>query len=179
MENIDQIVLPDFGKKEKKEKEPKKVLVEKTQLSKINRKIDCNFCQTEKILNPAQYQTLFNLHDTEEKLKAEFMCKSCEMEMKRNPILFWAIHGNCFEILAKQVKTVFDDYRSSARSTQDLVNLQTDTMQLMLDSKIKDSSVEFLLTNNLPTGLAIRNVPFVGTVTLNVYETKTNRIIIQ
>ena len=85
MENIKSIILPDFkAKKTRSKKEPTKILIEKESLSRTNRTLICKYCESDRILNPDQYQSLFDLHGSEEKVNEEFQCKPCEMNMKNN-----------------------------------------------------------------------------------------------
>lgn len=169
--------MPNLAaKKTKPKKEPKKVLVEKEQLSRVNRNITCNYCETEKILNPDQYQARYDIYGDEETLKSEFMCKNCEMEMKRNPIAFWTIHGEIFHTLSKNIKNIFDSFKNSNKGPTDVLNLQNFTTKHLFENSIHQ--FEFVIKEGLPISLKIKQMPFVGTVTLNVYEQRKNRIVI-
>ncbi len=57
MEDISSIILPDLSKSKKTKftQFPKTVLVEKQELSKVNRTVVCIYCENEKVLNPNQY----------------------------------------------------------------------------------------------------------------------------
>lgn len=175
MENIESIILPDLSKKPKTEKPPKKVLVEKEVVSRINRNVTCGYCEIEKILNPDQYQLLLDTHGTED----EFMCKSCEVAMKRTPLEFWTIHGPQFKIMCKHLKNTFDSYKASAAQGQpDALKLQADSAAIMLANKIVDPNYEFVIENQIPVAMRIKNFPCVGSVVLRVYEQGKNRIVI-
>jgi len=177
MENTDSIILPDFeAKKTRPKKEPKKVLVEKETLPRTNRTVVCKFCESDRILNPDQYQSLFDLHGSEEKVSEEFFCKPCEMSMKNNPFLFWVIYGEPLQILSKNLKTSFDIYKTSSRSREDAVALQNMSISFMKEAKILDPNFEFIIIDQIPVGMKIKNFPFVGTVILNVYESRKQRI---
>ena len=179
MENIDSIILPDFkAKKTRPKKENKKVLVEKETLPRINRTVVCKYCESDRILNPDQYQSLFDLHGSEEKVAEEFCCKPCEMHMKNNPFYFWVTYGEPLHILSKNLKTTFDIYKTSARSQADAVALQNMTVSFMKEVKISDSNFEFIIVDRVPVGMKIKNFPFVGEVILNVYENRKQRITI-
>ena len=179
MENIDNIILPDFkAKKTRSKKEPKKVLVEKETLPRTNRTVVCKFCESDRILNPDQYQSLFDLHGSEEKISQEFCCKPCEMHMKNNPFSFWVIYGEHLQVLSKNLKTTFDLYKSSSKSPADAVALQNMSIAFLKEVKILEPNFEFIVIDHLPVGMKIKNFPFVGTVILNVYENKKQRITI-
>lgn len=180
MENIDNIILPDFkAKKTRIKKEPKKVLVEKESLPRVNRTVICKYCSNERILNPDQYQNLFDSYGSEEKVNEEFFCKPCDMNMKNNPFLFWSIHGEQLQILSKNLKTAFDVYKSSSKNPSDAVAMQNMSVSFLKECKIFDPNFEFIIIDRLPVGIKIKNFPFVGTVILNVYENRNQRIIIQ
>lgn len=180
MENIDNIILPDFkAKKTRPKKEPKKVLVEKEALPRINRTVVCKFCGCDRILNPDQYQNLFDLHGSEEKVNEEFCCKPCEMNMKNNPFLFWTTYGEQLHVLSKNLKTAFDIYKSSSKSPSDAVAMQNMSVSFLKECKIFDPNFEFIIVDRLPVGLKIKNFPFVGNVVLNVYENRKQRIIVE
>jgi hypothetical protein len=180
MENINSIIIPDFkAKKSRLKKQPQKILVEKQSLSRINRPLNCRYCESEKILNPDQYQNLFDLHGSEEKLKEEFFCKPCEMNMRGNPFLFWSIYGEHFHILSKNLKTVFEIYKTSSKSPSDAIALQTMSFSFLKECKISDNNYEFIIIDKLPIGMKIKNIPYVGTIVLNIYENRKNRITIE
>ena len=185
MENTNSIILPDFkakktrNKKSASKKESKKVLVEKEALPRTNRTVFCKYCESERILNPDQYQSLFDLHGSDEKVNEEFCCKPCEMSMKNNPFYFWTIYGEQLHVLSKNLKTAFDIYKTSAKSSADAVAMQNMSVSFLKECKIFDPNFEFIIVDRLPVGLKIKNFPFVGTVVLNVYENRKQRIIIQ
>jgi hypothetical protein len=178
MENIDSIILPDLTKKPKTEKPPKKVLVEKSVVSRVNRNVVCGYCEIEKILNPDQYQLLLDTHG-EDKIAEEYICKPCEMNMKRNPLEFWAIHGPQFKIMIKHLKNSFDSYKHSTRQGPDAVKLQTDVASIMFANKIVDPNYEFITENWIPVAMKIKNFPCVGSIILRVYEQGKNKIVIE
>jgi hypothetical protein len=177
MENIDTIILPDLQeKKPRAKKEPKQVLVQKTILPRINRTLTCNFCKSEKILNPDQFQLLFDIHETEDKVAEDFMCKQCEMQMKRNPYEFWTIHGNQFFELAKEIKVEFELFKQAAKTQPNVLTLQNKCTTILGNYRIANDNYEFITSNQLPIAIKIRNVPFVGAVILNVYENREKRV---
>ena len=177
MENVESIILPDFDAKPKRQKKASKtVLVEKESLPRVNRTVVCNYCDTGKVLNPEQYQILFNMHENEEKLQAEFMCKACEMAAKRNPVEFWTVHGEQLHDLSKNLKTAFDLYKNSARQPQDAVAMQTMSINFLKDCHIFEPNFEFVTENRVPVALKIKSIPYVGTVVLKVYESRKYRI---
>jgi hypothetical protein len=173
--------MPAFEGKPKKagkpKKEPTKVLVEKEVLAKTNRTVICKYCESPRILNPDQYQTLFDQYESEEKLNEEFMCKPCDMDMKRNPIKFWTLFGEPLQILSKNLKAAFEAYRMSARTDADVVSMQTTCIAMLKECKIVEPNFEFIIHERFPVALAIKNIPYVGTVILRVYEQqRKNRI---
>lgn len=180
MENIKSIILPDFkAKKTRSKKEPTKILVEKESLPRTNRTLVCKFCESDRILNPDQYQSLFDLHGSEEKVNEEFQCKPCEMSMKNNPFFFWAMYGEHLHILSKNLKTAFDIYKTSSKSSTDAVAMQNMSTSFLKECKILDPNFEFIIIDKLPVGMKIKNFPFVGNIILNVYENKKQRIIFE
>jgi hypothetical protein len=46
----------------------------------------------------------------------------------------------------------------------------------MKEAKILDPNFEFIIIDQIPVGMKIKNFPFVGTVILNVYESRKQRI---
>lgn len=186
MENIESFILPDItapkttkASKGPAKKAPAKVLVEKEVLSRVNRTVVCNYCDADKILNPDQYQQLFDIHGNEESLKAEFMCKPCEMEMKRNPIRFWTLFGEPLQVLSKHLKNAFESFRNSAHTNQDVVNMQTQCMVHLKECRIIEPNFEFVIQDRQPVAMRIKNIPYVGSLILKVYEQRRNRINIE
>lgn len=176
MENIDDIIIPSEPAKKTAKKVNKTVLVEKESLPRVNRKVTCGYCQVDKILNPKQYQELFDVHGSEEKVESEFMCKPCEMDMKKNPFMFWAKYGNVFDPLIKEIRTIFDSFRASKREVSDGVQLQNSTTVLFSNSKVPDTNFEFLIENGSPVGILIKNMPFVGQIYLLPYSSGKDRV---
>lgn len=176
MENIETIIIPSPVKKEKVESK-KKVLVEKESLPRKNRTITCKYCQVDKILNPDQYQALFDAcGSSDERIKDEFMCKSCEMSMKRNPFLFWTNHGDAFSSISRDIKAIFDTFKNSKREVSDAVQLQNSSVSVMQNYNIPDFNFEFIVSDGLPSGIKIKNLPFVGPISLNVYKTGKEKV---
>lgn len=177
MEDTNKINLPDLSKKSKAKKQ--KNTEQKETLPRTNREINCIYCENQKILNPDQYQALFDLHGSEQKVNEEFFCKPCEMQMRNNPFKFWTIYGEQFKTLIKNLKTTFEIYKSSSHSLEDATALQNMATSFLKECKIKEPNFEFIITDRNPVGMTIKSVPFVGDVVLNVYESKNNRIIIR
>ncbi len=171
--------MPDLSAKPKTSKPPKKVLVEKETLSRVNRTVICPYCESEKILNPDQYQILFDYHGTEQAVLDEFMCKACEMDMKRNPIKFWAIYGEPLQILSKNLKSAFDQYKNSSRGEPDAVNMQVSCSAFLKEFKIVEPNFEFIIVDRLPIAMKIRHFPCIGNIILRVYEQRKNRIYVE
>lgn len=177
MENIDSIILPDLAPKKRPKKEPEKILVEKQTLSRVNRTIACRYCEEEKILNPDQYQALFDLHEDEEKIKEEFFCKSCDVKMRKNPYEFWARKGDSLHELSKSLRNVFEAFKISQKTQNDVFVLQNSCAGILSQSKISPDNVEFTIDSGNPISLKIKNFPFIGEVVINVYEPKASRIL--
>lgn len=177
MEDIKKIELPVFPKKLGRKAKIK--TIEKQLLPRINRDLVCIYCNSDKILNPDQYQALFDLYGDETKIQQEFYCKPCEMVMKKNPFIFWTLYGEGFKQLFKNLKTTFDVYKSSSRSVEDATALQSMTVNFLKECKIKEPNFEFIINEKIPTGMIIKSVPFVGDVHLNVYESGNDRIVIK
>lgn len=177
MENLDSIILPDLTPKKRQKKEPEKILVEKQKLSRINRTITCKYCEEEKILNPDQYQALFDLHDSEEKIAEEFFCKSCDVKIRKNPFEFWARKGESLHELSKNLKSVFESFRVSQKTQNDVFVLQNSCAGILSQCKITPENVEFIIDDGNPTSLKIKNFPFIGEVVIHVYEPKPSRIL--
>jgi hypothetical protein len=177
MEDLSSIILPDLSKnKVKRAKPAKTVLVEKQELSRVNRTVTCGFCENEKILNPDQYQSLFESLGSEEKIQEEFMCKSCEVSMRRNPFDFWTRYGEHYQTLSKSLRQIFDRYAASNRTSNDALILQNSTFDVIKNCKILPENIEFVIDNLNPVALKIKSVPFVGEVLLRIYEPKNSRI---
>lgn len=175
MEDITTFVLPELAKKPEKQKKPVKTVLDvKERLPKQNRTIPCAYCGEDKIIAPDTYQLLFDTHGSDEKILEEFMCKSCEMAMKRNPFLFWAEHGAILHELSNKLKTVFSQYNE----TKNLLALQTDGTNIMHGYGIFETNFDWIVENQAPVGMTIKNFPFIGNITLKVYEQRKNRIII-
>jgi hypothetical protein len=178
MEDITSIILPDLSPKKRQKKEPEKILVEKQKLSRINRTIVCKYCEEEKILNPDQYQALFDLHGSEEKINEEFYCKSCDVKMRKNPYEFWARKGDSLHELGKNLKNVFESFRVSQKSQNDVFVLQNSCAGILSQNKISPDNVEFIIDNQgNPTSLKIKNFPFIGEVMIHTYEPKATRLL--
>lgn len=177
MENIDSIILPDLAPKKRQKKEPEKILVEKQTLSRVNRTVKCIYCEEEKILNPDQYQALFDLHESEEKINEEFYCKPCDMKMRKNPYEFWARKGDSLHELSKTLKNIFESFRVSQKTQNDVFVLQNSCAGVLSQYKISPDNVEFTLDQENPNGLKIKNFPFIGEVLIKVYEPKQTRLL--
>lgn len=183
MENITDFVLPVLDKPEKQKKQkkqPKQILEERPRLPRTNRTIKCAFCSSEKILNPDQYQGLFDYWGNEEKIEREFMCKDCDVAQKENPILFGAKHGELFINLTKKIRAAFEVFNSSTRTNEHIVALQNMVNSFLSEVKIDTRSAEYG-TEPAPNGfivktLKLNNMPFIGTITLHPYEQPINRI---
>jgi hypothetical protein len=98
--------------------------------------------------------------------------------MKNNPFSFWVIYGDHLQVLSKNLRTAFDLYKSSSKSPADAVALQNMSIAFLKEAKILEPNFEFIIIDYLPVGMKIKNFPFVGTVILNVYENKKQRITI-
>lgn len=166
--------LDETPVEESKKKAPKKVLDVKERLMKVNRTVKCIFCDTERILNPDQYQTYFDYWGTEERVDKNFFCKPCDVKMQDNPIKFWFLNGDDLKTLSKNLKACFDLYTRSPRAQNDLLSLQSMSTAFLNAAKIDGSNFEFIVSNAVPVAMKIKNIPFVGDLQLNVYE---NRIL--
>lgn len=175
MENINTFILPEIKKPEKPKKESKKILDTKERLTRVNREVTCAYCDELKILNPDHYQLLYDIHGSDEKISAEYMCKPCEMKSKGNPVVFWLKHGELLQNVSKDLKDLFDAFNGSLRTQQDLVvfdNIIRDNLKVL-----NISSYTILLErDNTAKGVQFKNFPFVGTINLKIYEQRKNRI---
>ena len=111
-------------------------------LSKVNRPMNCIFCETERILNPQQYQAYYDYWGDEDKIKRNFVCKPCEVKQNDNPFLFWLTNHE----MVKRLTTNF-----------------------LQQNKIDSANMEFILENQLPVAIKIKNMPFVGTFEFRPY----------
>lgn len=184
MENTTEFVLPVLGKPEKPKKQPKKqpkqILEERARLPRTNRTIKCAFCASEKILNPDQYQALFDYWGNEEKIEREFMCKECEVSQKENPILFWAQHGELFINLTKKIRAAFEIYNASIRTNEHIIVLQNMVnsflIECTIDTRLAEYGTEPAANGFTVKTLKLNNMPFIGTVTLHPYDQPSNRV---
>lgn len=185
MENIDDLILPESIKKPKKttrkKSKPKTIKTDKTVLARTNREVPCAYCQETRVLNPDQYQRYFDYYGSEDKLKKEFVCKSCDMAMQDDPHTFWAKHSlgsKSFASLGKEIKDIIDMFKGSSRTPQDLQVFNRQVSDKVTEYHIKPENLEFVIdrASNLPIMLKISNLPFIGKITLKPYETKDNRI---
>lgn len=151
---------------------------DKKKLAKVNRNVTCIFCATERILNPEQYQAYFDYWGDEEKIKRNFVCQPCDTKQSENPFAFWVTHHEKTRKLTKGLKAIFEVYRASNKTDIDVKSLQDMTVHLLGEYQITGNNMEFIIENQLPAGVKIRNMPFVGTIELKPYnETKINIII--
>jgi hypothetical protein len=148
---------------------------EKKKLSKVNRELDCPFCGEKRILNPNQYQSYYDYWGDEDKIKRNFICKPCEVKQNENPFLFWLQHHESTRKANRALKAVFELYKSSRRTQEDILALQNMTVNVMSEYKIDPTNIEFITENNLPTAIRIKHMPFVGTFEFKPYnEVKIN-----
>jgi hypothetical protein len=175
MENIDTFILPDIKKPEKPKKEPKMVPNARDRLTRSNREVPCAYCSEIKILNPDQYQLLFDTHGSDEKIKDEYMCKPCDMKAKNNPVEFWLRHGEQLHVLAKDLKEVYDLFNASFKTQQDLVALNNIVRDKLSVLKISNFSI-LISRDNTARGIQLREFPFVGTINVKIYEDRKTRI---
>jgi hypothetical protein len=181
MEDIKSIILPDLSdKKNKKTPKPAKtVLVEKQELKRVNRTVKCIYCENDKILNPDQYQNLFDMYGSEEKVQEEFCCKQCEVVMRKNPFLFWSRYGEPLHDLIKSIKPVVNAFASSSKNLDAARSLQIGCLEVLKQHKVSPDNIEFISDTNLvPTVLKIKNMPFVGEIALFLNESRSNSILI-
>lgn len=180
MENIQDIIIPGFPiqveEEVKEKKKVKKILDVRERLPRTNREIKCIFCEQEKILNPDQYQAYYDYWGSEEKVEKEFFCKPCDVLMKENPIKFWFLKDSRILKLMKNLRTAFDLYRISSRGPNDAVTLQTMSVGFLKECNISDNNFEFIIQNQLPVAMKIKNIPFVGDLQLNVYANNITQI---
>lgn len=180
MEDTSKFNTPEFSNvvvEEKPKRDNLKEYREKKKLSKINRSIPCVFCETERILNPTQYQAYFDYWGDEDKIKRNFICQPCETKQNDNPFAFWINHHEKTRKLLKGLKAIFEVYKASTRSNGEVKTLQDTTISLLKENRISDGNMEFIIENQLPVGVRIRNMPFVGTIEMKPYnEIKINII---
>lgn len=146
-----------------KSKEPKK-------LAKVNRPINCIFCESERILNPKQYQSYFDYWGDEEKIKRNFVCKPCEMLQNENPFSFWLKNHDSVKKVVRALKAVFEVYKGSSKAQEDVVTLQNMTNNVLKDVHVDITKIEFLLENRLPVAVRVKNMPFVGDFEIRPYD---------
>jgi len=178
MEDINSIILPDFNKKpeEEKKKPLKKVPNARERLTRTNREVCCAYCGNSRILNPDQYQTLFDTYKSEEGVNANFMCKPCDMDSQENPIKFWTIHGNFWNPVMKEIKEMFEAFNSSNKTQQDFITLQRIIATPLKKVHIEGNYTILLSRDNFARGIQFKNFPFIGTLNIKVYEQKEKRI---
>lgn len=178
MEELNKIILPEFSKKtqEEKKKPLKKIPNSRERLGKTNREVKCSYCQTLKILNPSQYQSLFDFYGSEEKVEENYMCKPCDMDAKENPIKFWSLHGDFWNPLLKDLKDLFDAFNESNKSRNDFVTLQQIVAKKLLSVHIASEFTLLLERDNTARGIQLKKFPFIGTLNLKIYEQKEKRI---
>ena len=191
MEDKTNINLPDFTEKpntKKRTSVTKKanvkttVSVEKEILTRTNRDVICNYCNCSKILNPDQYQALYDIYNSEDALNKNFICKECEMDMKRNPMRFGVLHGEPLQELSRHIKAAFDIFNRSNKNDQSFNIMQSSVLFHMKERVIAEDNVEFVARQS-QTGpefhsIKIHNIPFIGTVTIKPYENIKNRVTI-
>lgn len=182
MENTNEFIVPETITKPRKKKEkiePKQILEERPRLTRTNRTIPCAYCSTEKILNPDQYQSMFDYWGNEEKIAREFMCKDCEVSMKENPIKFWAKHGELLPTLTRKVRAAFEVFNSSARGNNEIVTLQNMINsflgEVFIDPRLAEYGTEPAARGFLVKTLKLKTLPFIGNITIQPYESSNNR----
>lgn len=164
--------------KNSKKSEPKpEPVVESEKLPRVNRQILCIHCETEKILNPDQYQSYYDYWGDEDKIKRNFICKPCDMAIQNNPFRFYATYSELTRKFIKQLKSFFESYRTSQRLPQDVNNLGSSVTQLCQEYNFYKadfvSNCEYILdtVKQLPIGLRLKCMPYVGTIEFLPYET--------
>lgn len=175
MENISSFILPDIKKPEKPKKEPKKILDTKERLVRVNREVSCAYCSEQKIINPDQYQLLFDTYGSDDKVAAEYKCKPCQMKERANPVEFGIVHGELLHNLAKDLKEMFDPFNMSFKTQQDFQVLNTILTERLKKEHITSFTI-LLSRDNLAKGVQIKDFPFVGAVNLKIYENRNERI---
>jgi len=185
MEKTNEFILPDMSKIKKKKikpaTEPTKLIVEERErLPRTNRTIKCAFCSTEKILNPDQYQSLYDYWGNEDKIQREFMCKDCDIEQKTNPVLFGMKYSELLPTLTRKIRAAFEVYNASNKDNADIVALQNMVNAFLGECHIDTRSAEYG-TEPAPRGFTVKTLklnhfPFIGNITLYPYETTQNRV---
>ena len=172
---------PHKQKKVRKINITKEIIDERPRLPRTNRTIKCAYCGTEKILNPDQYQALYDYWGSEDKISREFMCKDCEMDAKHNPFKFWAKYGEAFQTLSRKIRAAFEVFNSSLKNNEDIIALQNMINSFLNENYIDIKNVEYgtePAPNNKFTvkTLKLKTIPFIGTLTIQPYETTNNRL---
>lgn len=181
MEDIKNFDIPEFidltedkGKTKKvPKKETKLILEERGRLPKINRTLRDIYSGEEKIVNPDQYQALYDYWGSHEKIEKNFISKETEMQMRENPIRFWLLHGQLLQNLAIQLKAIYEDFFR----LNDPGYFVRESKRLFTENNIALYDFEPLNTQNKTlNGVIIKNIPFVGNILIKPYENRQNRI---
>lgn len=187
MEKTDTIAIPaEFSSPPKKfnpinnlrkNKKPLDLEETRTRLPKVNRSVKCVHCEQDRILNPEQYQSYFDYWGDEEKLLRNFICKPCDMQIQLNPFKFWTVHSDHYSKLSKTLKIAFDLFNNSQKTSNDEMNMTkmiVDTLKIAnieaSPNLLSNNHLEFMIDNRVVRGMKIKNIPFVGTVTITPYE---------
>ena len=78
--------------------------------------------------------------------------------------------------LNKGIKATFEVYKSSGRSNEDVLALQNMTTSFLQQNNISSDNMEFILENQLPVAIKIKNMPFVGTFEFRPYTEEKIKI---
>lgn len=169
----------DNLKKGKPKNENGQIDENRPRLPRINRTVKCIHCSEDKILNPDQYQSYFDFWGDEDKITRNFFCKPCDVTMKENPFAFWYPKSELTKRLMRNLKTAFGIFRTSGRTSEDELAMTEMIVHYLKEAKIdaspnllSHSHLEFLIRDKLVIGLKIKNIPFVGTLTLLPYESE-------
>lgn len=189
MENTDKISLPaEFSAAPKrkfnpienlrKNKKPIDLTETRERLLRVNRTVKCIHCEEDRILNPDQYQSYFDYWGDEDKILRNFVCKPCEVFMNNDPFKFWVLYGEQYKKLCKHLKAAFEGFRHSSKTpdaellmTKTIVEVLTDAKLSVNPNLLQNNHLEFIITSGNVLGLKIKNIPFVGTVTITPYDT--------
>lgn len=152
------------------------LIIEKERLPRTNRLLQCNYCNSNRILNPDQYQSYFDYWLDEEKIQRNFICKPCEMSMQENQFRFYLFHSELTRKLIKEIKAIFEKYRKSRKTNTDVNNMSYALMVTAGNNKLFvgdfNSNCEYIIdpAQRLIVGLKVKNFPFVGAVEIRPYE---------
>jgi len=154
----------------KKTKSVKRQKTDIENLPKVNRTIPCAYCETDKILNPHQYEKRIAYFGNHDAVLRHFKCQECETSENENPFSFNLRHSQIAFQLANELKSCFERFNVSGNA----LVIQSEVASILSKNGISAKNHSFVMKDNKAQSLKI-NFPFIGDVLISPLEFRKDK----